>query len=242
LDLVYPEDLIDSENRDKDELMKEKKWDGLIKKLSLFLSPNSTICDVGARYGVLVQKLDDFGFNSFGIELNKGAVNYSKKVGIENVFHSDILGIKSVVDKLKFESVNAFIMDDVLEHLVDPYVELSTLSKYQKSGDFLFLRQMDHNSPGRYLFRKNWYLYQPAAHMFFFDDSSISRLLKKVGYDVVATYKTPLLGQIKPFIVQMLRYLGIKKYLMPLQKNGKQMYLDKRGRLEDMFLVVAKKI
>ncbi|WP_456460279.1 methyltransferase domain-containing protein [Reichenbachiella sp.] len=241
LGLIYPEDLVHSENRTKKELLKEKKWNDLIDKVTHFLPKGSSICDVGARYGILTEKFKALNYISFGIELNQGAVDFAKSIDVKNIFTSDIGGINEVVKKLNLESVNAFVLDDVLEHLVNPVAELQTLSQFQNKNDILVLRQMNHNSLGRRLFRKMWYYYQPAAHMYFFDDDSMQILLNKIGYEIVGNFKTPLLKQIKPLIVQILRFLRIKKYLMPIQKNGKIMYLDKRYKLEDMFLIIARK-
>lgn len=241
LHLVYPEDLIQTETRDKNELLKEQKWNELIDLIIHFLPEGSTVCDVGTRYGILPEKIREKGYNTFGIELNQGAVEYAEKIGIEEVYHSDIFGINHVLNQKGIKNVNAFVLDDVLEHLVDPFKELSTLSSAQSKGDYFVLRQMDHDSWGRKIFRKNWYYYQPAAHMYFFDDKSIKALLDKVGYEVVKTIKTPPKHQLKPFVVQILRKFGVAKYQFPTQLNGKRMYLDKRFKLEDMFVVVARK-
>lgn len=240
LHLVYPDDII-PENLNVSQLMSETKWDDLIATTQSFLPSGSSICDIGTRYGVLVEKLRTKGFNAFGVELNPQAVKSAEDLGIKNVFESDIEHLEKVTSELGLDSVNGFIMDDVLEHLVNPVDEIRILSRLQASGDYLFLRQMDYDSLGRKVFRKKWYYYQPAAHMYFFDERSVKNLMEKLGYEIELIKKGSFPKHLKFFFISILRRLGFRRFMMPYTADGKDHYLNKRYHLDDMFLVVARK-
>lgn len=242
LGLIYPDDIVPA-STDSAKLLATRKWDGIISCMKRHLPQGSTVCDVGTRYGVLVKQLAEHGFSSWGVEYNAAAVSKSIELGIENVFEGTIKTIGHIREKHSIDRVNGFVLDDVLEHLVNPAEEISALAENQKSGDFIFARQMNWNSLGHKLFRKSWYYLQPGAHMYFFDPQSAKKLFDNAGYDIVEIQKAPLTENICSFrdiavgVVKRLLGRGRRNWNV----NGKEMYLNRRSKLSDMFLVVAKK-
>lgn len=241
LSLVYPDDIVPPEIK-PDVVLKSTKWQAIIDEMKLHLPEGASACDIGTRYGVLVKQLADAGFKSWGVEYNPIAVQKSVELGVSNVFVGVIADIAKICKEQSFSNVNAFVMDDVLEHLVHPLEDLKVLASVQKSGDFVFARQMDWNSLGHKLYGKKWYYLQPGAHMYFFNADTASKLFDAAGYDIVAIRKASLKTNLRSIF--QLAITRVKKLMGrgPIWKiNGKEMYLAKRGKLSDMFLVVARK-
>jgi hypothetical protein len=101
---------------------------------------------------------------------------------------------------------------------------------------------MDIISLGHSLFRKRWYYLQPAAHMYYFNIKTIKLLLHNFGYKLIKVHRT---NPVKNLIHTLSRtaYSFIFNTKHDWQVNNKRMYLaDRKKSLDDMFLVIAKKI
>jgi hypothetical protein len=143
------------------------------------------------------------------------------------------------------DAIDAFVLDDVLEHLVDPRVALRTLNQCQKLGGLLFLQQMDLDSLGHKLFRRHWYYLQPAAHMFYFSERTLRALLETVGYQVKHIVRPQPLRSLRRTLSRTLPGAASKLLRAALRHPNAQRkpsYLTCRLRsADDMFLVVAAK-
>ena len=235
---VYPQDLINN-NVKPSELKSDKKFLPIINIISKYKdSKNDLIVDIGTRYGTLPYMLRQGGYRfSFGIELNKSSVEISKKLDESLVFEGELKNnLQNILTSTNKENVRFFVFDDVLEHLIDPNIELAIMSKYQKKGDFIILRQMDNDSLGRKLYRKKWYYYQSAAHMHYFDRRSLENLLKKYGYKIILIQKPSFFRNIQLFF----RQIFMKKRTVKFN-NGKFHYLNERKKLRDIYTYIVVK-
>lgn len=226
LNLVYPENVLSNQKKISPEILKSTKWEDIIKHIQYYLPQNSTLVDIGTKFGALVKKLQNKGYRTFGVEYNKTSVEIAKKsLGI-NLINGGIPQLKNC----NLTRVHAFILDDVLEHLTNPMRDIKILSNFQQKGDFLFLRQMDWDSLGHKIYKKNWYYLQPAAHTYYFNEKSITNLLKENNYSIIKIVRTPT-------------YKNWIKFLSNTVKpqNKSKNYLSTRKKLSDMFLVIAKK-
>lgn len=234
LSLIYDDIAIKTINLPS--LLKSTKWDDIIALLSDLLPLGSVICDIGTKYGPLPYQLLLKGYDSFGIEISKPIAQAAKKAGLP-VFCGDISSLKKVLNEKKIGSVDSFIMDDVLEHLVNPSSDIKLLNSNQKIGGCLILRQMNYSSLGRKIFGRNWYYFQPAAHMYYFEEKSIKNLLYNCGYRVQQI--------VYPSKWKVFRSLCAFPFLLMLKKRalnkvkGNKNYLLTRNKLSDIFMVVA---
>lgn len=235
LSLVYPKDLIPKEENIGEKFKSNRKFTSLI-NIILKHKKRGVLLDVGTRYGVFPWLAEKYGFQTFGIEYNPQAVKRGKKY-FKNIFHGSSRDIREIMEKNKLEKPDIIVLDDVLEHLVDPTVELEIFSEIQVKGDILVLRQMDYNSLGRKLYGRDWYYFQPAAHQFYFTKKSIERLLNKHNYRIEKTYKSSLVKNL-PLTV----YKNFCKRRRNLEGQLRPLYLTKRfASYNDMFTVIAVK-
>jgi 2-polyprenyl-3-methyl-5-hydroxy-6-metoxy-1,4-benzoquinol methylase len=241
---VYPADLVDAAVSFERALAQTRsKHERMLSELRRFRS-DGTVCDVGTRYGVLPQLARQAGFDAFGIEYNPAAVRVAREAGVP-VYQGSVEDLPSVLGERGTSHVDVFVLDDVLEHLVDPRVALRTLSRCQRQGGLLFLQQMDLDSLGHRLFARHWYYLQPAAHMFYFDERTLRALLASSGYEIKRIVRPRLLKNLRRTLLRTLP--GAAAKLARAAVSGKQgrakpSYLTCRLRsADDMFLAVAEK-
>lgn len=265
LEYVYPEEVVpEFSTIDINNLKSNTKWNHIIDIVGNKVSEDAVIFDIGTRYGILPYQLSLKGYRSYGIDYNKKAVAVGNTILPGKIFHGGISTLSDIINNEKLSTVNVFILDDVLEHLAYPTRDLNVLSNFQNKGDYLILRQMDLDSLGAKIYRKNWYYFQPAAHMGYFNENSAKALLNKVNYEIESVFRSSIKSNLHSLMTNLevpnngplLRrllvapYFFIKRALtkqLPLEKEilnnpyYKQNYLLQRKRLNDMFLIVAKK-
>jgi 2-polyprenyl-3-methyl-5-hydroxy-6-metoxy-1,4-benzoquinol methylase len=238
---VYPEDLVSASITFERALAQSRsKHTWLLRQLRTHLQSGS-VCDIGSRYGVLPHLARQAGYDAFGIEYNAAAVRVATNAGVP-VFQGSTEDLPRVLRECNRSHVDAFVLDDVLEHLVDPAAALRALSESQHAGGWLFLQQMDVDSLGHKLFRRHWYYLQPAAHMYYFRERTLRALLQRFGYDVVRIVRPALLRNLRRTLTRTWPGAALKFVRSRFARGGKPSYLTQRLRsADDMFLVIAQK-
>jgi 2-polyprenyl-3-methyl-5-hydroxy-6-metoxy-1,4-benzoquinol methylase len=245
LDLVYPSDLIPAQPDLARLVERRDKHDQMVASLARVLS-GGVVCDVGTRYGVMPEKARRAGFDAFGIDSNAQTVQAGRAAGLP-VEHAHLGSLSEVLARRHLDRVHAFTLDDVVEHLAYPTRDLRELARFQEAGDLLLLRQMDLDSLGHRRYGRDWYYVQPAAHMYYYDAASLTRLVAKVGYEVCAIERAHRWKNLASLTARdgwhlLARALRLAPRRRKWLVKGKQMYLvERRKSPDDMFLVVARK-
>ena len=86
------------------------------------------------------------------------------------------------VKKIKKGNKEILVFNDVLEHTPDPLFLLKRFSKFQNTGDRLFLSYPNASSFKAKILKSNWSMVAPLAHLNFFSIESTKILLQKNGY------------------------------------------------------------
>lgn len=248
LDFVYPRDIIPDICKQKDYIYSNLNISKHIPFLEIIKANSADrkrLVDIGTRYGELPYLARQENFEAFGIEYNKASINIAKASGREYIFHGTIEDLPELNKSGKIPSFEIVTMDDVLEHLVDANKEISIISSLQKTGDIIIMRQMDSDSLGHRLYGKNWYYLQPAAHMFYFNSKTASKLLENNEYTIVDIAKSGFLSNFVKTITKEVKSI-IKNLVREKTEwkinNGKILYLSQRKRSSnDMFTIIARK-
>jgi hypothetical protein len=248
LSKLYPEDLID-DSPSEERIARlfdpgNAKFNSLLRVIERHVPTPAVLVDIGSRYGVFpFIARTRYGYDALGIELNRASVELGRR-RFDRLFHATIEDLPRILARQRIERVDVFVMDDVLEHLVDPNHDLEILRDLQPRGGHMFLRQMDRMSLGRKLFGRNWYYYS-GCHMYYFDEPSISRLLDRHGYEVVALERPGFLGNLLRtllFATPVQFHRRVKSRLFAGSGSPRRSYLTQRMRsANDMFLAVARK-
>ena len=99
----------------------------------------STVVDLGAGSGIVSLALRDTGIGYHGLEIHPVAVDLMHERGIEAT-RCDVTDIDQVLASLEpIADVGAFLLLDVLEHLLEPQKLLSALSAWAMEHDEPFL-------------------------------------------------------------------------------------------------------
>lgn len=170
----------------------ENKPDGYYnvsrKEMLDFLPENAkTILEIGCADGTFASGLKNDKTEVWGIELMEDqAIKAEKK--IDKVFTGPC---EDNIDKLPDNYFDVIYCNDVLEHLVDPYIVIKKLrNKLNTNGKIIssIPNVRYHNTFMKVLFKKDWkyesYGVMDRTHLRFFTKKSIQRMYEEAGYKV----------------------------------------------------------
>jgi 2-polyprenyl-3-methyl-5-hydroxy-6-metoxy-1,4-benzoquinol methylase len=246
LHLVYPPDIIHDPQLIRASFdLNARKANAILSEAARYAQRGATLLDIGTRYGVLPYVAQHkYGFDAHGIEYNAASVEQGRQQ-FAGISQGTIEQTPALIERLGWKSPDVLVLDDVVEHLVDPKRDLSTLARTQQRGGVLLLRTMDCAGWGSRIFGRNWYYYAPAAHMYYFDERSLGRLLESVGYSPVEVKRTGPIRNVLNTVRKLARSelrrpRGGTAELPPLTRRPP--HLSKRWRLNnDLFLMIARR-
>lgn len=108
-----------------------KRLQFIIETLKNKLPENAVVLDVGCGNGVISRSLGFYGFNVYGIDVSKKAIEKAKQLNSLTNVKFDLLSAEQLVAEGK--KYNAVICSEVLEHLFEPEKLLNVL--YQSLSD-----------------------------------------------------------------------------------------------------------
>jgi 2-polyprenyl-3-methyl-5-hydroxy-6-metoxy-1,4-benzoquinol methylase len=146
--------------------------------------PGERVADIGSGEGGLCSELRAAGWRSIiGFDLSRTRVMRARRrhPGIE--FQDQPFPGSS----LREGSLDLVIMDNVIEHVIDPPEILRTIAKYLKPGGRLVLITPNMLSGQFRLLGRRWTPeLSPHAHIFLFTPESMNELMTTCGYAVEA--------------------------------------------------------
>lgn len=157
--------------------------------LEFFPANAEKVLDVGCGQGTFaVQLKNKFHTETWGIEYMKEHGEHATKV-LDKVF---IGPCESFLDHLPDNYFDVIYFNDVLEHLVDPYMVLKKM-KSKLSDKGIIISSIPniryHGSLKMYLFDKEWKYTDSGVmdhtHMRFFTKKSIQRMYQDLGFKIV---------------------------------------------------------
>lgn len=134
------------------------------------------LLEVGCSAGFFLDEARQAGFDVTGIELSEWAMNFAKnKLGLTDLYSS--------VEEGNFPDhcFDVIVMQDVIEHLVDPAGMLLKLRKLIKNNGILYISTPNIASRAAKLFKMRWWGIN-AFHLFYFSKKTLSQLLMNLGY------------------------------------------------------------
>lgn len=146
-------------------------------------SSGMRILDIGSGYGAWLSLFDTKSNIILGIELSTKAFNFLRSKGL-NVYQIDFLN--NTFEDEEFDLITGL---GIIEHLNDPLEALCEMNRILKNNDgYLYLVTPNFRQPR---FRFGIESYFKLVHTFYFSPTTISSLLNKAGFEVVAIRERP---------------------------------------------------
>jgi SAM-dependent methyltransferase len=202
-----------------------------LKKIKDRMGNKGKLLDVGCALGDCLLEAKKLGWKDIlGVDPSTYAITQARKRGIKS--------IKGTLDnaKLKNNSQDVILYQDVIEHLGQPLIELKNVYRILKPQGLFFLVTPDIGSSLAKLLKSNWYHYKPGEHIAYFSEKTIAKLLKKVGFKAITVQPAKHIMSVEYICKRLVYYspglfsvlLGVSQEL-GLEKKSLQLYT---GELE----------
>ncbi len=138
------------------------------------------ILDVGCGVGDTLILLKEFGWETFGIDIDEEAVAAAKKRGVDHVRVGFYQDISSYPDHY-FDAVRLY---HVIEHLDDPIRCLRLIKKKLKKDGQLIIGTPNVDSFLARIFGPYWYNLDAPRHLVLFSPHTLQQAVMKSGFSV----------------------------------------------------------
>jgi 2-polyprenyl-3-methyl-5-hydroxy-6-metoxy-1,4-benzoquinol methylase len=135
------------------------------------------LLDIGAHIGVFVEVAQERGWDAWGLEPSRWAVEEGRRRGLNM--------IQGTLRDAEFdpESFDLVTMWDVIEHLPDPAGEMSEVARILKPGGIFCAHTINVESLFARLMGRYW-PWWVEMHLFFFSPRTLSAAAEKAGLQV----------------------------------------------------------
>lgn len=147
------------------------------REIKSFIHPGSNVLDVGCGIGLFLKKLKIMGFyNLEGIDFSEKAVKIVNEDGI-------MCHLGTFVDFVKEDrSYDLIVMNNYLEHTINPLRELKKARALLKDKGVLFGEIPNFDSLDRIIFGRFWGGNHVPRHTFQFNARNLKETLKQAGF------------------------------------------------------------
>ncbi len=139
-----------------------------------------TLLDVGCATGLFMIEAEKAGFEVYGVDVSKYAIDIAKKRFKNKVKQSSIE--QAHFKKNTFDVITLF---DVIEHVSKPRTVLKKLRSLLMDNGLLVINTGDTGSLFAKMQGSYWHFFIPPQHFFYFSKSTLSKLLSQEGFEVL---------------------------------------------------------
>lgn len=161
-----------------------KRGDARLRRIELLREPGRLL-DIGCSLGYFVEAANARGWQASGIEISPHAAEEARGLGLD--VRTGVLEDAGYSDGA-FDCVT---MWDVLEHVPDPTEHMIEVNRVLSDGGLVAIGTPNLGHIQFRTKRERWRHLKPREHIFYFQESSITRLLRKTGFEVV---RPPVFG------------------------------------------------
>ncbi len=193
------------------------------------------LLDVGCHIGVFLEIAGAHGWEAWGVEPSRWAVEIARAKGLRVV--------EGTLREAAFPDAwfDVVTMWDVIEHLSDPMGELREVHRILKPGGWVVIHTMDIESPFARLLGARW-PWLMEMHLYYFSRRTLRRMLERAGFQVVraaAEGRYLRLGYLATRVQALFPRLGALLVWLVRQARleGRAVYIN----LGDLFTAYARK-
>ncbi len=149
-----------------------------LQRVQAIKAPPGRLLDVGAYSGVFVEAAQANGWDAWGLEPSRWAVDQARARGLNMLEGS--LDTVEIPD----ESFDVVTMWDVIEHVADPLAQLRSVRRILKPGGLAVIHTMDLDSTFAKLMGGRW-PWLMEMHVYYFTPRTLGRMAETAGLKVV---------------------------------------------------------
>jgi len=151
------------------------------KFISALPSKRGKILDFGCSCGDILVMLKKAGFDVYGMDISRVAVEKCQSHGLSNVSLGTEDDLSIYPDNF-FDSIRA---SHVIEHMIDPATFIKLAGKKIKKDGELVIQTPNINSFGVFFGKHAKYYFDIPRHIILFSNKSIQHILRKNGFSNV---------------------------------------------------------
>jgi ubiquinone/menaquinone biosynthesis C-methylase UbiE len=155
--------------------------DIIINRLHKF-KKSGKLLDIGCATGILLDQAKIKGWDVYGVDLSKWALNHAReKYGIKNLFQGALKNADYPPNHF-----DAIVMKDSIEHLTDPKGMLIEIRRILKPDGILCVNTPDMGSHISRMLKAKWWGVK-QSHLYYFDKKSLFAMLETAGFTPIKT-------------------------------------------------------
>lgn len=162
------------------------------------------ILDIGCGSGETLRQLKDIGWDVYGVDIDRKAINIAHGLGLLHVKFGTYRDIKDYPDNF-FDCIRLY---HVIEHLDNPSECLKLAYKKLKAGGEIIIGTPNGGSFIAQTARQYWYNLDSPRHRFIFSKKTLTSILDKLRFrNIKTSYASAggLVGSIQYFLNTILK-------------------------------------
>jgi 2-polyprenyl-3-methyl-5-hydroxy-6-metoxy-1,4-benzoquinol methylase len=137
------------------------------------------LLEIGSARGFFLQVAKEYGYNVYGVELNRINWQYSRDQVAETIYNVDLLNANFPDDMF-----DVIYMRDVIEHLPNPQAILQECFRIAKPGSTLFIETHNIDSLINKLVREKHTVIFGFEHINHWSPKTLENLLNSTGFKI----------------------------------------------------------
>jgi len=187
-----------------------------IKRINKKVGDKTRMLDIGTAFGDSLLEARKLGWKNLnGVEVSDYAVRESRKRGLD---------VKSgTLESANYPSnyFDAVTLQDVIEHVKDPKVEVKEIYRVLKPGGIVFIVAPDAGNILRKLLGSHWYHYQPGEHLMYFSRKTLAKVLRDANFKKVKMGMTYHIMSLESILTRLKYYIPwFFEFLLKLVRNN----------------------
>jgi 2-polyprenyl-3-methyl-5-hydroxy-6-metoxy-1,4-benzoquinol methylase len=198
--------------------------------------PVGRLMDVGCGNGNMLRLAEGLGWNAVGLEVDSAAVQFARSRGLDVVEGS-------YPRLLEYsEEFDCIICSHVLEHVHDPIVMISNLSKALKPNGVLLLSLPNASSQLRVHFGNDWRGLEAPRHLTIPSLRRLEAILSTAGFSVRQVLQQPIATAVESARIQRRGARITRKDIAAGRRLASRLVISSGDKFDFLELVCVKRV